>query len=57
VSPEFREMERLRAEARHNEAAALHHAAEVERKKWQSVVAGKDAEIERLRAMLGEIKQ
>jgi hypothetical protein len=64
VSPEFRELERLRADARHNEAAALHHAAEVERKKWQSVVADKDteiadrdAEIERLRAMLGEIKQ
>jgi predicted transposase/invertase (TIGR01784 family) len=48
VSPEFREIERLRADARHNEASALQHAAEVERKKWQSVVAGKDAEIERV---------
>jgi hypothetical protein len=43
VSPEFREAERLRADARHNEASALQHAAEVERKKWQGVVADKDA--------------
>jgi predicted transposase/invertase (TIGR01784 family) len=43
VSPEFRELERLRADARHNEASALQHAAEVERKKWQGVVADKDA--------------
>jgi hypothetical protein len=57
ISPEFREIERLRADARHNEASALQHAAEVEREKWQSVVADKDAEIERLRAMLGETKQ
>jgi hypothetical protein len=64
VSPEFREIERLRADARHNEASALQHATEVEREKWQSVVAdkdaeivSKDAEIERLRAMLGETKQ
>jgi ParB-like chromosome segregation protein Spo0J len=26
VSTEFREVERLRADARHNEASALHHA-------------------------------
>ena len=40
---EFKEIERLRSLARHNEAAALHHAAEVEREKWQGVVADKDA--------------
>jgi predicted transposase/invertase (TIGR01784 family) len=82
VSPEFREIERLRADARHNEASALQHAAKIEREKWQSVVALKDAEIagkdaeiagkdaeiarvvadkdteiERLRAMLGKNKQ
>jgi predicted transposase/invertase (TIGR01784 family) len=61
VSPEFREAERLRSIARHNEAAALRHAAEEaakeERQKWQLVVmekekalADKDAEIARLRA-------
>jgi hypothetical protein len=39
----FKEMERLRSRARHNEAAALRHAAEVEREKWQGVVAEKEA--------------
>jgi predicted transposase/invertase (TIGR01784 family) len=59
VSSEFRELERLRADARHNEAAALRHAAEVEREKWQGVVADKnaaladkDAENARLREQL-----
>jgi predicted transposase/invertase (TIGR01784 family) len=37
-SREFRELERLRADALHNEASALLHAATVERKKWQVLV-------------------
>ncbi|MDR3296339.1 MAG: Rpn family recombination-promoting nuclease/putative transposase [Clostridiales Family XIII bacterium] len=71
ASEEFRELERLRDLARHNEASAL---ANAERKateiadakwqgvvadkdaKWQGVVADKDAEIERLRAQLGKGK-
>jgi predicted transposase/invertase (TIGR01784 family) len=52
ATEEFREMERLRSRARHNEASALGHARRVERKKWQGVVADKDAEIARLRAQL-----
>lgn len=57
VDSEFREKERLRSLARHNEASALHHArtegraegkaegrAE-EREKWQNVVADKNVEI------------
>jgi len=44
ATTEFKEMERLRSLARHNEAAALRHAAEVEREKWQGVLADKDAE-------------
>ncbi|MDR2733750.1 MAG: Rpn family recombination-promoting nuclease/putative transposase [Spirochaetota bacterium] len=40
---EFKELERLRSLARHNEASALYHAAEVEREKWQAVVAEKNA--------------
>ncbi|MDR2733823.1 MAG: Rpn family recombination-promoting nuclease/putative transposase [Spirochaetota bacterium] len=51
---EFRELERLRSLARHNEASALDHAAKVEREKWQAVVAEKDAELaelERLRSL------
>jgi len=47
ATDEFREMERLRSLARHNEAAALRHArteaTEAEREKWQGVVAEKDA--------------
>jgi predicted transposase/invertase (TIGR01784 family) len=45
AASEFREMERLHSLARHNEAAALRHARDEERKKWQNVVAGKDEEI------------
>ncbi|GHU42391.1 hypothetical protein FACS1894111_06250 [Clostridia bacterium] len=48
ISPEFRELERLRADARHNEASALQHAAKqaakVEREKWQVVVSNKEVE-------------
>ena len=47
ASPEFQELERLRADARHNEASALLHAQrkaeKVEREKWQGVIAEKDA--------------
>jgi predicted transposase/invertase (TIGR01784 family) len=60
---QFRELERLREMARHNEAAALRKARnegmEIEREKWQGVVADKDtiiadkdAEIARLREQL-----
>jgi len=52
ASSEFREIERLRSLARHNEAAALRHARDEEREKWQTVVADKDAEIARLREQL-----
>jgi hypothetical protein len=47
ASPEFRELERLREDARHNEAAALRHARQEAEKardaKWRGVVADKDA--------------
>jgi len=42
--PEFQQLERMRSDARHNEAAALRHAREQEREKWQKVIAEKDAE-------------
>ncbi len=61
ATDEFKEIERIRSRTRHNEASALHHAAEVERQKWQGVVADKDAalaekdaENERLRKQLAE---
>jgi len=70
VSPEFRELERLRSLARHNEASALRHAKDQEREKWQTVVeekdavitskdaklASKDAEIESLLSQIAELK-
>jgi predicted transposase/invertase (TIGR01784 family) len=60
ATPEFREIERLRSKARHDEAQALYHAelkaAEKEREKWLGVVADKDALIAELRARLGENK-
>jgi predicted transposase/invertase (TIGR01784 family) len=47
ATDEFKEIERLRSRARHNEASALGNAErrgeERERAKWQSVVADKDA--------------
>jgi len=63
ATSEFREMERLRSLAGHNEAAALRNARNEgkaeERTIWQSVVADKDAkladkdaEIARLRSQL-----
>ena len=56
ATDEFKEMERMRSLARHNEAAALRHAAEVEREKWKGVVAEKDAAIAALQARLSEDK-
>ena len=64
---EFKYLERLREDARHDEAQALGNAkrqgAKIEREKWQGVVAekdaalaNKDAEIERLRLELAEAK-
>ena len=44
ATDEFRTLERMRSDARYNEASALRRAAEVEREKWLSVVADKDAE-------------
>jgi len=63
VTPEFRELARLREKARHNEAAALRNArnkgraeGEVkEREKWQDVVAEKDAAIAELHAKLEKL--
>ena len=64
TSKEFREMERLRSKARHDEAQALKSAEERGEKrgekraaiKWQGVVAEKDAENEKLRKQLVELQ-
>jgi predicted transposase/invertase (TIGR01784 family) len=54
VSPEFKELERLRTLARHNEASALDHARREEAAKWQDVVAEQEARIAELEAQLGK---
>jgi len=58
ATPEFREMERVRSKARHDEAQALRRArldgAESERGQWQSVVADKDAMLADKDAMLAD---
>jgi predicted transposase/invertase (TIGR01784 family) len=58
AADEFKELERLRSRARHNEAAALRHAREEAEKKadkkWQAVVAEKEAEIAKLRALIAK---
>ena len=43
ATDEFKEMERLRSRARHNEASAIGYAVDREREKWQGVVADRDA--------------
>ena len=49
ATDEFKEIERLRSRARHNEASALGHARreaqKAEREKWQGTIADKDAAI------------
>ena len=67
ATDEFRSLERMRSDARHNEASALGNArregAEQEREKWTAVVADlhdtvadKDAENENLRKQLAELQ-
>jgi predicted transposase/invertase (TIGR01784 family) len=60
VSPEFKEVERLRIKASHDEAQALHNAErrgeKAEREKWQVVVLEKDTEIAELRKQLDELE-
>ena len=60
ATDEFKELERLRSRARHNEASALNHARlegqREEREKWQKTIAEKDAENESLRAQIAELQ-
>ena len=67
ATDEFKEIERLRSRARHNEASALSHARREGYReadeKWQGIVtdkdmalANKEAEIEKLRKQLAELQ-
>ena len=52
----FRELERLRFEARSSEASALANAERRDDEKWQGVVAEKDAHFAELEAQLAKQK-
>jgi len=54
VSPEFRELERLRFEALSNEASALANAERKAEKKWHGIVEEQAALITQLKAQLGQ---
>ena len=60
ATDEFKEIERLRARARHNEASALgqarREAQREEREKWQGVVAEKDAALTEKDALIAELR-
>jgi hypothetical protein len=56
ATDEFKEIERLRAKARHDEAQALYHAAKVEREKWQGVVAEQAATVAEQAAIIAELR-
>ena len=51
-----REIERLRFYARCNEASAIRHAKEVEREKWQGIVAELDATLAEKDAVIDELQ-
>ena len=54
ASSEFRESERLRSKAHHDEAQALRKARLEEREKWQSVISTKNAMISDKDAMIAD---
>jgi dephospho-CoA kinase len=60
ASPEFREVERLREKARHDEAQALQNAAHKatlkERKKWEKKIADKDAALADQEKLIAELR-
>jgi predicted transposase/invertase (TIGR01784 family) len=56
ATEEFKELERLRSRARHNEASALGNARREEREKWQGVVADKDAVLAEQAARIAELE-
>jgi predicted transposase/invertase (TIGR01784 family) len=52
ISPEFRELERLRSLARHDEATALYHARQEEREKWQGVVKNMEGVVKNMEGVV-----
>ena len=57
ATDEFKELERLRSRARHNEASALGKARRDERKKWEGVVASNQATIEEQATEIARLRE
>ena len=55
ASAEFKEKERLRSRARHDEAQAIHNAKRQRDKLWQGVVAEKEAALAEKDALIAEL--
>jgi len=56
VSPEFREIARLRSKARHDEVQALGNARREERAKLQGVIDEKDAALAEQAALIAKLQ-
>jgi len=56
ATDEFKEIERLRSRARHNEASAIGNAQRKEREKWQGIVAENEATIAEQAALIEELR-
>jgi len=56
ASPEFREMERIRSKARHDEAQAIYNAEQKLNEHWQGVVAEKDTALAEQAALIAKLQ-
>ena len=56
ASDEFKERERMRAKARHDEAQALRNAQRQRDEHWQSIVGEKDTALAEQAALIAELK-
>ncbi|MDR3209769.1 MAG: Rpn family recombination-promoting nuclease/putative transposase, partial [Oscillospiraceae bacterium] len=56
ATDEFRTLERMRSDARHNVASALGNTRREEREKWQGVVADKDAALAEQAKRIAELE-
>jgi len=56
ASDEFKERERMRSKARHDEAQALRNAQRQRDEHWQSIVGEKDTALAEQAALIAELK-
>ena len=56
ATDEFRNLERMRKDAHHNEMSAIGNATRKIEKKYKAIVAKKDSEIEKLKAEIKSLQ-